>query len=223
MVRARRRGLASAGALRPAGARGAPGCPAPERRNLAGWLALDRRGLAFEPGGCGRPGRGRDCRPEARRQRVLAGEAANHEAVVVLDLGRYALPAEVLGPLATYAEPHAYDLCDQHAERLSAPRGWEVLRLVTDLAPAGPSDDDLLALANAVREAGGRALIVGGWVRDRLLGTVSTATNVDIEVFGIPADRLRTVSYGKEFPFDPGRTEEAFAKNRRAHFVVTSK
>ena len=40
---------------------------------------------------------------------------------------------------------------------------------------------------------------------------------------GIPADRLRTVSYGKEFPFDPGRTEEAYAKNRRAHFVVTAK
>lgn len=40
---------------------------------------------------------------------------------------------------------------------------------------------------------------------------------------GIPADRLRTVSYGKEFPFDPGQTEEAFARNRRAHFVVTSK
>lgn len=40
---------------------------------------------------------------------------------------------------------------------------------------------------------------------------------------GIPADRLRTVSYGKEFPFDPASTEEAWAKNRRAHFVVTSK
>ena len=40
---------------------------------------------------------------------------------------------------------------------------------------------------------------------------------------GIAADRLRTVSYGKEFPFDPARTEEAYAKNRRAHFVVTSK
>src|SRR5688572_10636998 len=40
---------------------------------------------------------------------------------------------------------------------------------------------------------------------------------------GIPADRLRTVSYGKEFPFDPGHTEEAWSKNRRAHFVVTSK
>ena len=65
----------------------------------------------------------------------------------------YADQTAVLGPLATYAEPHAYDLCDQHAERLSAPRGWEVLRLVSDLATAGPSDDDLLALANAVREA----------------------------------------------------------------------
>ncbi len=40
---------------------------------------------------------------------------------------------------------------------------------------------------------------------------------------GIPADRLRTVSYGKEFPFDPGKDEAAFAKNRRAHFVITAK
>ena len=40
---------------------------------------------------------------------------------------------------------------------------------------------------------------------------------------GIPAERLRTVSYGKEFPFDPGRDEGAMAKNRRAHFVITSK
>jgi peptidoglycan-associated lipoprotein len=40
---------------------------------------------------------------------------------------------------------------------------------------------------------------------------------------GIPADRLRTVSYGKEFPFDPGHDEGAWSKNRRAHFVVTSK
>ena len=40
---------------------------------------------------------------------------------------------------------------------------------------------------------------------------------------GIAADRLRTVSYGKEFPFDPGHDEAAFAKNRRAHFVITSK
>ncbi len=58
----------------------------------------------------------------------------------------------VVGPLATYAEPHAYDLCDAHSERLSAPRGWEVLRLAHD-DQQGPSSDDLLALADAVREA----------------------------------------------------------------------
>ena len=40
---------------------------------------------------------------------------------------------------------------------------------------------------------------------------------------GIPAANLRTVSYGEEFPFDPGRTEEARGRNRRAHFVITSK
>ena len=40
---------------------------------------------------------------------------------------------------------------------------------------------------------------------------------------GIPADRLRTVSYGKEFPFDPGHDEAAWSKNRRAHFVITAK
>ena len=40
---------------------------------------------------------------------------------------------------------------------------------------------------------------------------------------GVSADRLRTVSYGKEFPFDPGHDETAYAKNRRAHFVITAK
>jgi len=40
---------------------------------------------------------------------------------------------------------------------------------------------------------------------------------------GVPPDRIRTVSYGKEFPFDPGHNEDAWAKNRRAHFVITSK
>jgi peptidoglycan-associated lipoprotein len=39
---------------------------------------------------------------------------------------------------------------------------------------------------------------------------------------GIPATRIRTVSYGKEFPFNPGHTEEAWAQNRRGHLVITS-
>jgi hypothetical protein len=65
----------------------------------------------------------------------------------------YADSTAVLGPLATYAEPHCYDLCAAHSERLTAPRGWEVLRLAPDPAAYGPSSDDLEALANAVREA----------------------------------------------------------------------
>jgi peptidoglycan-associated lipoprotein len=39
---------------------------------------------------------------------------------------------------------------------------------------------------------------------------------------GISPERLRTISYGKEFPFDPGKTDEAMSKNRRGHFVITS-
>ena len=59
----------------------------------------------------------------------------------------------MLGPLATQAEPHCYDLCRHHATALSAPRGWEVIRLAGDPDPR-PSSDDLLALADAVREVG---------------------------------------------------------------------
>jgi tRNA nucleotidyltransferase (CCA-adding enzyme) len=57
--------------------------------------------------------------------------------------------------------------------------------------------DRAVAIAQSIRTAGGRALIVGGWVRDRLLGLPST--NVDIEVFGVPADELQTIleSFGR--------------------------
>lgn len=64
----------------------------------------------------------------------------------------YADQVAVLGPLATYAEPHSYDLCLGHAERLTAPRGWEVVRLAIDVTPP-QTHDDLVALANVVREA----------------------------------------------------------------------
>lgn len=65
----------------------------------------------------------------------------------------YADSTAVLGPLATYAEPHCYDLCQVHSERMTAPLGWEVVRLEPDPDALRPSSDDLEALANAVREA----------------------------------------------------------------------
>ncbi len=55
--------------------------------------------------------------------------ACNAEATSTLTYV-YADSMAVLGPLSTTAEPHSYDLCDTHAERLSAPRGWQVMRHV---------------------------------------------------------------------------------------------
>jgi tRNA nucleotidyltransferase (CCA-adding enzyme) len=52
------------------------------------------------------------------------------------------------------------------------------------------SMDRVLEIARAVGAAGGRALIVGGWVRDRLMQR-GTNPNVDVEVFGIRAEKLR--------------------------------
>jgi len=66
----------------------------------------------------------------------------------------YADSTAVLGPLATYAEPHCYDLCEDHATRMTAPRGWDVVRLAADPEALKPSVDDIEALANAVREVG---------------------------------------------------------------------
>ncbi|SJN29602.1 DUF3499 domain-containing protein [Luteococcus japonicus] len=67
----------------------------------------------------------------------------------------YADSTAVLGPLAPEHIPGSYDLCRTHCENLSAPRGWEVVRLpeIGSTPPPVP-DDDLLALANAVREVG---------------------------------------------------------------------
>lgn len=65
----------------------------------------------------------------------------------------YSDSTAVVGPLATYAEPHSYDLCGEHALRLTAPRGWDVVRHEGEFALPVPTGDDLEALANAVREA----------------------------------------------------------------------
>lgn len=67
----------------------------------------------------------------------------------------YADSAVVLGPMSQRAEPHAYDLCQRHCRSMTAPVGWELLRLVAldELqAPPVADPDDLLALADAVKE-----------------------------------------------------------------------
>ena len=85
--------------------------------------------------------------PLRRCSRTACGQPAVATLTYV-----YADSTAVLGPLATYAEPHCYDLCARHSARLTAPLRWDVVRLEIS-EPAGPSSDDLEALADAVREA----------------------------------------------------------------------
>ena len=82
-----------------------------------------------------------------------SGSARRVEPAVATLTYVYADSTAVVGPLATQAEPHSYDLCNQHAHRLTAPRGWEVVRFEGEFTPQHTSDD-LTALAEAVREAG---------------------------------------------------------------------
>jgi hypothetical protein len=63
----------------------------------------------------------------------------------------YSDSTAVVGPLATVSEPHSWDLCVAHAGRITAPRGWELVRHAGPL-PSHPDEDDLVALADAVRE-----------------------------------------------------------------------
>lgn len=99
-------------------------------------------------------------KPRAGRGRFVGVSPARHcsraacrqPAVATLTYV-YADSTAVLGPLSRAAEPHSYDLCAQHANRLTAPRGWEVVRLAVEYTVPEPTGDDLTALAEAVREA----------------------------------------------------------------------
>lgn len=64
----------------------------------------------------------------------------------------YSDSTAVLGPLSTYSEPHSFDFCDAHSERLTVPRGWTVIRHEDGLVREEPRAEDLMAIADAVRE-----------------------------------------------------------------------
>lgn len=89
--------------------------------------------------------------------RMCSRSACRESAVATLTYV-YSDSTAVLGPLAVYPEPHSYDLCVHHADRLTVPRGWEVLRISlpasveTERRATRPESDELSALADAVRE-----------------------------------------------------------------------
>jgi hypothetical protein len=90
--------------------------------------------------------------PQSRTGRVCSRVSCRSVASMTLTY-IYSDSTAVLGPLATFAEPHSYDLCDKHSARLTVPNGWNVIRHVADNDAVGPSEDDLMAIADAVREA----------------------------------------------------------------------
>jgi Protein of unknown function (DUF3499) len=88
-----------------------------------------------------------------------------HYAVATLTFV-YSDSTAVVGPLATAREPHSWDLCVSHAGRITAPRGWELVRHAGPL-PNSPDEDDLVALADAVRE-GRDSVVLGSAALDDL-------------------------------------------------------
>ncbi len=86
--------------------------------------------------------------------RVCSKPGCTNGAVATLTYD-YQDSTAVLGPLATSTQPHTYDFCDNHAQNLTVPRGWQVIRLQTKFDPAPPSGEDLLALVEAIRDVAG--------------------------------------------------------------------
>ena len=103
-------------------------------------------------GACVRPAAVRGETVVVRHVRRCSRTGCANSAVATLTYV-YSDSTAVVGPLATYAEPHSYDLCEQHARRLTVPKGWEVVRHEGEYSLPLPSSDDLEALADAVREA----------------------------------------------------------------------
>lgn len=87
-----------------------------------------------------------------RSHRLCSRNGCRNSAVATLTY-IYVDSTAVVGPLATSDEPHSYDLCESHATRLTAPRGWDLVRHEGEYATPEPTTDDLVALAEAVREA----------------------------------------------------------------------
>ena len=99
----------------------------------------------------------------------------------------------------------------------------------SELDPAGRSSLD--ANAEILRRYGTWVITIEGHCDERgtaeynlALGERRALAARDYLLnLGFGADRLGTVSYGKEFPFDPRHDDAAWSRNRRAHFVITSK
>ncbi|WP_211698190.1 DUF3499 domain-containing protein [Mycobacterium spongiae] len=122
-----------------------------------------------------------------------------HHAVATLTFV-YSDSTAVIGPLATAREPHSWDLCVGHAGRITAPRGWELVRHAGPL-PTHPDEDDLVALADAVREGSSTGM--------GLSYAAGTGASLD-EVPRHPGGDMSTRAGGGTSPWGHGSTDTRF-------------
>jgi len=90
-------------------------------------------------------------RPSASGRRCTRPSCGSHATHTLTYI--YSDSTAVLGPLATYAEPHTYDLCSEHSERLTVPQGWTVIKHNPESHALEPSPEDVLAIADAIRQS----------------------------------------------------------------------
>ncbi|EEH63816.1 hypothetical protein HMPREF0044_0835 [Gleimia coleocanis DSM 15436] len=93
---------------------------------------------------------------KAHRQCVHFG--CEERAVATLTYN-YAEATAVLGPLPPEKAPYTSEFCEHHANTFTAPNGWQVIRLAFSTEPPEPTEADISALAEAVKEAGRKARI----------------------------------------------------------------
>jgi hypothetical protein len=129
----------------------------------------------------------------------------------------YSDSTAVVGPLATAPEPHSWDLCVVHAGRITAPRGWELVRHAGPL-PTSPDEDDLVALADAVRESrdGRESVVMGSRGSAALDGFADPVNGAPVGPNGTPV----RANGANGMPLARPSTQSATAGRRRGHLRV---
>jgi len=89
-------------------------------------------------------------RPSSVGRRCTRSGCSAHAAKTLTYI--YSDSTAVLGPLSTFAEPHAYDLCAEHSDKLTVPQGWTVIAHNPESHQSEPTPDDVLAIAEAIRQ-----------------------------------------------------------------------
>ena len=107
----------------------------------------------------------------------------------------------------------------------------EDIRFDYDSALLTPQAQEILRdKARYMKENPGTNVIIEGHCDERGTNEYNLAlgeqrakmTQEFLVALGVSASRIKTVSYGEERPLDRSNTEQAWAKNRRAHFVITT-